>query len=83
MVESWGNQKDFYTKNNFEIITWERAKTILLTGSLRGGKQYHTGWLTIYSIFDEKKYLVKPPNIDYIWKFKEDEGITLQGFAPE
>lgn len=82
IVESWGRQKGFFIKNNFEIIDWAKAKNILLHEKIRGGKQYHTGWLTIYTK-DDRKYLVKQPKMDDLWEFMEAKGIKLQGFGTE
>ena len=45
IIESWGQQKKYFNENNFEIIDWDKAKNILLQEKIRGGKQYHTGWL--------------------------------------
>jgi hypothetical protein len=82
IVESWGRQKEFFYKTNFEIIDWDEAKNILLQEKIRGGKQYHTGWLTIYTT-DDRKYLVKQPKMDALWEFMEAKGIKLQGFGTE
>ena len=82
IVESWGRQKGFFYKNNFEIIDWDEAKNILLQEKIRGGKQYHTGWLAIY-ITDDRKYLVRQPKVDALWEFMEAKGIKLQGFGTE
>lgn len=82
IVESWGRQKEFFYKNNFEIIDWDEAENILLQEKIRGGKQYHTGWLTIYTT-DDRKYLVKQPKVDALWEFMEAKGIKLQGFGTE
>ena len=82
IVESWGRQKEFFYKNNFEIIDWDEAKNILLQEKIRGGKQYHTGWLTIYTT-DDRKYLVKQPKMGALWEFMEAKGIKLQGFGTE
>ena len=82
IVESWGRQKEFFYKNYFEIIDWDEAKNILLQEKIRGGKQYHTGWLTIYTT-DDRKYLVKQPKMDALWEFMEAKGIKLQGFGTE
>jgi hypothetical protein len=82
LVESWGRQKTFFIEGNFEIIPWEEAQILLQKGNLRGGKQYHTGWLTIYSL-DGRKYLTKPPVLDAFFQFMKQEGLSADGFAPE
>ena len=82
IIESWGQQKKYFNENNFEIIDWDKAKNILLQEKIRGGKQYHTGWLTIYTM-DNRKYLVKQPKMDALWEFMEAKGIKPQGFGTE
>jgi len=82
LVVSWGRQKDFFVREDFEIIEWEEAKNKLLEGKYRGGKQYHTGWLTIYSL-DDSKYLTKQPKLDALWEFMEANGLSTAGFGTE
>ncbi len=82
MVESWGGQRNFFTGGNFEIVNWEEAKKILRLGNIKGGKQYHTGWLTIYTL-DENKYLTKQPQMDALWDFMKENNLSLEGFATE
>ena len=82
IVESWGPQKEFFVKNNFEIIDWANAEYILLHEEIIGGKQYHTGWLIMYAKND-RQYLVKQPKIDALWEFMAAKGIKLQGFGTE
>lgn len=82
VIKSWGNQKDFFIDTNFIIIKWEKAKKILLTEKVRGGKQYHTGWLTIF-LEDGNKYIVKQPMMDALWKFMEEKQLKLTGFGTE
>jgi hypothetical protein len=82
LIESWERQKDFFMESNFEIIGWERAQKMLAKEKLAGGKQYHTGWLTIYST-DGNKYLTKQPKIDALWEFAKRRGLKLEGFATE
>lgn len=82
IVKSWGRQKDFFIKGNFEIIGWEEAKGKLLKAKYRGGKQYHTGWLTIYNL-DGNKYLTKQPRVDAYWQFMQDNGLDTKGFGTE
>jgi hypothetical protein len=82
IIESWGRQKEFFQNNKFEIINWEVAKDILLNKKIKGGKQFHTGWLTIYTT-DGGKYLVKQPKMDALWEFMRNEGIKLEGFGTE
>jgi hypothetical protein len=50
MAISWGPQREFFTKGDFEIVSWEAAQKVLLKEKLKGGKEYHTGWFTIYSV---------------------------------
>ncbi|MEW6686124.1 MAG: hypothetical protein AB1393_07965 [Candidatus Edwardsbacteria bacterium] len=82
ILESWRRQKEFFIKNSFEIIDWDETKNILLREKIKGGKQYHTGWLTIYTT-DGSKYLVKQPKMDALWEFMEAKGIKLEGFGTE
>ncbi len=82
IVESWGRQKNFFIKTNFEIIDWAKAENILLHEKIRGGTQYHTGWLTIYTK-DDRRYLVKQSKMDTLWEFMKTKGIKLQGFGTE
>lgn len=82
IIESWGRQKDFFIENNFEIISWEDAENKLLGGEYCGGKQYHTGWLTIYSL-EGNKYLTKQPRIDAYWQFMKDNNLSTEGFGTE
>ena len=82
MVASWGRQKEFFIKSGLEVIGWAVAEDVLLHKKIRGGKQYHTGWLTIYTE-DGGKYLVKQPEMDSLWKFMEAKGIELRGFGTE
>jgi len=82
IAESWGRQKDLFVKHNFKIISWVEAKNILLHRKLIGGKQYHTGWLTIYTQ-EDGKYLVKQPRMDALREFMESQGMKLQGFGTE
>jgi len=82
IVESWGQQKNIFIKNNFEIIDWEKAKQILLKEKIRGGKQYHTGWLSIYTKND-RKYLVKQPKMDALQEFMMKERLKIEGFGTE
>jgi len=82
IVESWGRQKDFFVEKNFAIIDWQDAKEILLSRKVRGGKQYHTGWLTIYTL-DDDKYLTKQPNMDALWQFMQEYNLNIEGFGTE
>jgi hypothetical protein len=36
VIDSWGPQKEFFQNNNFEIISWEEAKIILLNSKIKG-----------------------------------------------
>jgi hypothetical protein len=82
IIKSWGRQKDFFVKENFKIIEWEHAKQVLKKRKIKGGKQYHTGWLTIYTKSQEK-YLTKQPQIDALWEFEKENNLKLEGFATE
>ena len=82
LITSWGNQKDFFIKNDFEILKWDAAKSELLKEDYRGGKQYHTGWLTIY-MNDGRKYLTKQPEIDVFFEFMSESKLSTKGFGTE
>ena len=82
LVASWGNQKEFFIKEGFEILDWDVAKSELLKGNYRGGKQYHTGWLVIL-MNDGRKYLTKPPGINTFFEFMKKSKLNTKGFAPE
>lgn len=82
LITSWGNQKDFFIKNGFEILEWDAAKSELLKEYYRGGKQYHTGWLTIY-MNDGRKYLTKQPEIDAFFEFMIESKLSTKGFGTE
>ena len=66
----------------FRTLDWAQAQELLLTGDIRGGKQYHTGWLTIYTR-DGGKYLTKQPRLDELWLFMKEKKIKLDGFGTE
>jgi hypothetical protein len=82
LVASWGNQKEFFIKGGFEILEWDAAKSELLKGYYRGGKQYHTGWLTIY-MNDGRKYLTKQPRIGIFFEFMKESNLSTKGFGTE
>ena len=82
LVSSWAQQKNFFVKENFQILDWEDAKTLLRQKNYSGGKQYHTGWLTIYTD-NEKKYLTKPPRMDIFFQFMKEENLGTEGFGTE
>ncbi len=82
IIESMGSQKEFFQSNNFKIVNWKEAKDILLNKKIKGGKQYHTGWLTIYTTNGEK-YLVKQPKMDALWEFMKEKDVELEGFGTE
>ena len=82
LVASWGNQKEFFVKEGFEILEWDAAKSELLKEDYRGGKQYHTGWLTIY-MNDGRKYLTKQPQIDVFFEFMKESNLSTKGFGTE
>ncbi|MBN1378195.1 MAG: hypothetical protein JXA04_03075 [Gammaproteobacteria bacterium] len=82
LVESWGDQKEFFVNSDFEIISWDEAKKLLLGNTVKGGNQYRTDWLTIYTT-DDKKYLVKQPEVDALWKFAGERDFDVIGFEAE
>jgi hypothetical protein len=82
MTDSWGAQKGFFIMQNLTIIDWEQAKAILKKEKIRGGKQYHTGWLTIYTI-NGIHYLTKQPNIDLLFDFLKENKLSAEGFGTE
>jgi hypothetical protein len=82
LVASWGRQKEFFITNNFEILEWEAAKAELLKGGLRGGKQYHTGWLTIYTA-GGRKLLTQQPAMDAFFDFMKQSRLPTAGFGTE
>ncbi len=82
LVNSWGDQKDFFIREDFQIVKWETAKSELLKKKYRGGKQYHTGWLTIY-MKDGRKYLTKQPQLDVFYDFMEKSNLSTKGFGTE
>jgi hypothetical protein len=55
---------------------------MLRTRDCRSGKQYHTGWLTIYTS-DGSKFLTKQPSLDSFFRFMSDSGLSTEGFATE
>jgi hypothetical protein len=81
-VESWGMQTTFFRSTRFEIVSWDEAQKILLAQHCIGGKQYHTGWVTIYAPGGEQ-YLVQPPRIDELFAFFKRHTMKGEGFAPE
>ena len=82
LVASWGNQTEFFIKEGFEMLDWDVAKSELLKGNYRGGKQYHTGWLVIL-MNDGRKCLTKPPGINPFFEFMKKSKLNTKGFAPE
>lgn len=82
LVASWGQQEEFFCIENFTILEWTDAQALLLRKSYRGGKQYHTGWFTIYTI-DGRKYLTKQPVMDAFFEFMKQNSLSAQGFASE
>jgi len=79
---SWGPQAAFFKEQNFLVLPWEDALQILLDRELQGGKQYHTGWLTIFCVNGDS-FLTKQPEIDTFFKFAEARSISLKGFSSE
>jgi hypothetical protein len=79
---SWDMQRDFFIGGGFEILTWDDAKSLLRERDHRGSKQYHTGWLTIYTN-DGRKVLAKQPAIDDFYRFMQESGLPTTGFGTE
>ncbi len=82
LVASWGPQTNFFLQRGFTIIEWPAAQVILREGLCAGGKQYHTGWLTMY-LRDGRRYLVRPPALDDFLAFMRENSLDASGFAPE
>lgn len=82
VAASWGMQRDFFTDGGFELLEWEDAKALLRERDYRGGKQYHTGWLTIYTNAG-RKVLTREPAIDDFYQFMEESGLPTTGFGTE
>lgn len=82
ILDSWGRQKDFFVAENFEIIPWPRAKTIMLEGKCLGGKQYHKGWITFFGPSGEK-FLTRLAEHDDIYVFFKEHNLKLEGFGTE
>ncbi len=81
-IASWGPQKDYFLHGGFRIVTWDEAKSILLQNNYVGGRQYHTGWLTL-TTKDGGKYLVLQPSIDLVFTFLKGSKLPADGFATE
>lgn len=82
IISSWGRQEEFFRKGNYTILEWNQAEVLLREKSHIGGKQYHTGWLTIYTS-DGKKYLTKQPKIDFFFEFMKRNNLNDEGFGTE
>ncbi len=83
VADSFKRQKDYFVKKRCFIVGWDFAQKILLKNKLVGGKQYHTGWVTFEMERDGRRYLTKPPKIDYIFEFFKKNNISTKGFASE
>jgi hypothetical protein len=81
-IESWGAQKDYFLKKNFEIIPWEKAEVLLLERKIASGKQYHTGWATLFGHAGEK-FLTHQPVMDAIYTFAKQHDLELKNFGTE
>jgi len=68
------------------VVSWDYAKEILHgTGPYEGysgGKQYHTGWVTII-MNNGRRRLTRPPMIDDFFKYMKEEDLSTEGFASE
>ena len=82
LVSSWSAQRDFFIARGFTILEWEAAQGLLLRKTYRGGKMYHTGWVTIYTR-DGGDYLTKEPQTDAFLSFMRERRLPMEGFAPE
>jgi hypothetical protein len=82
MIESWGAQKDFFLARDFEIVPWEKAKAAVLEHKIVGGKQYHTGWVTLYGSGGEQ-FLTRPTGYDDIYAFFREHRLELKAFGTE
>jgi hypothetical protein len=75
---SWGPQLEFFMERNLEILSWDDAQHVLMNLDLKGGKQYHSGWLTIF-LDDGRGFLTKPPDINFIVEFaKQHDGFGVE-----
>ncbi len=81
-MNSWGKQRDFFLREKHLVIFWETAQELLCKDTVTGGKQYHTGWLTIYTN-NGKKYVTKQPAIDEFYRFTKQKKINVSGFGSE
>ncbi|GAB4273434.1 MAG: hypothetical protein Kow0029_13120 [Candidatus Rifleibacteriota bacterium] len=82
LVRSWGRQSSYFIYRNFEILTWDEVKKILMSGKVTGGKQYHTGW-TVFFTEDDRYILTKPPHLDDPLVFMKEKGISIDNFTTE
>ena len=82
MAITWGPQREFFSNGVSEVVSWEDAQKVLLKKKLKGGKEYQTGWLTIYAV-GGKQYLTMPPTPTAFREFARSRHIDLSGFAPE
>lgn len=82
MIDSWGRQKEFFLSKNFKVILWAEAMSMLRNDNIIGGKQYHTGWLTIYAANGDS-FLTRQPNIDAVFEYAKQQNLQLKGFATE
>ena len=81
-TRSWGRQRQFFRDRNLTVVAWQEAQELLLLSDLRGGKEYLTGWLTIYTKSDDG-YLTKPPSGVAFRRFAVQNAVPTEGFAPE
>ena len=82
LVASWGPQQEFFTEGEFTILDWESAQNLVLQTTYRGGKIYHSGWITIYT-HDGGSYLTKEPEPDDFIAYMRQYSLPMDGFAPE
>ena len=82
MALSWGPQRDYFREENFEVVSWEDAMYIMTSRELRGGKQYHSRWLTIIAANGDK-FLLLQPEMDWYLTLAKARNLQLTGFATE
>ena len=81
-VVSFGKQGNYFKDNNFVIVSWAEAQDLPVKGKLRGGKEYHTGWLLIVTDTGDS-LLTKQPESGALVEFAKERSIHLEGFGAE
>ena len=80
--QSWGPQRAYFIRNDFELISWHEAQARLLAGHTLRGKQYHTGWLVLHEPTGGR-FLVLPPSIDAVFAFIHEHRLEQAGIGTE